>query len=171
MSKGLMFVSKYSSFSASPAWHGLSAATAKAISRIRKRAAFSTANLPMASEPVNEIRSRVNAIEKVPLFMQSRTFPFLSMGSFGVRREADRERRTERGHWLRGNMPRHAATWRRNSRATACRQAVTGRRRARRSGRGFLVVRSLRTHGEPNDRKGRDSPASSADRCFVSRDS
>ncbi len=28
----------------------------------------------------------INAIQKVPLFVQSRTFSFLSMGSFGVRR-------------------------------------------------------------------------------------
>ena len=51
------------------------------------------------SDPVN-----VNAIWKAPLFVQNRTFPLLSMGSFCVRREFDRERLTVRGHLLRGNI-------------------------------------------------------------------
>ena len=71
---------------------------------------------------------RTPATETAFVSTQYRTFLFLSMGSFGVRREADRERRTERGHWFRGNMPLHAAPQQplhsRHSRSTAHRQAV-----------------------------------------------
>ena len=71
---------------------------------------------------------RTPATETAFVSTQYRTFFFLSMGSFGVRREADRERRTERGHWFRGNMPLHAAPQQplhpRHSRSTAHRQAV-----------------------------------------------
>ncbi len=64
----------------------------------------------------------------------------------GARREVDRERRSVRGHLLRGNiLPNNSGQFR----AIPGRQAVTGRR-ARRCGRRFLVARPLRTHGEPN---------------------
>ncbi len=66
--------------------------------------------------------------------------------AIGARREAHRERRTVRGHLLRGNiLPGNSGQFR----AILGRQAVTGRR-AQRSGRRFLVVRPLRIHGEPN---------------------
>ena len=92
---------------------------------------------------------------KFPCLCNLERSPFSAWVHFaanGARREADRERLTERGHRLRGTMPRH-------SRAIVAQQP---RHSAQESSDwaagaavwvavfGFFVLRPLRSHGEKN---------------------